>query len=114
MNIDAYSFGSMTVDGKVHNADLIIFPDKIQGHWWRKEGHSLAIDDLKDVIAYQPDVLVIGRGHLGCMNVPSETRQNLQTHHIEVLDQKTGEAQKVFNEQVKKGRKVIGAFHLTC
>ncbi len=54
MHIDAYSFGAMTVDARVYRADVIIFPDKVLDHWWRKEDHSLSLDDLAAVIAFQP------------------------------------------------------------
>ena len=114
MKIESYSFGSMTVDGKAHDKDLIIFPDKIKDHWWRKEGHSLAKEDLKEVLDYGPEVLVIGQGYMGCMDIPSETQKALQAKNICILHQKTGEATQIFNDEVQKGRRVVGAFHLTC
>lgn len=114
MKIDSYTFGSMTVEGKAYNEDLIIFPDKIRPNWWRKEGHSLTIEDLGEVIDYGPEVLVVGKGASGCMEIPSTTREALRENHIEVIDLNTDEAWEVFNEQIKKGKKVVGAFHLTC
>jgi hypothetical protein len=103
MKIDTYEFGSMTVDGKIYNADLIIFPDKIKSNWWRKEGHSLALEDL-----------VVGRGFSGCMKIPPDTKKVLQYRNIQIIDNDTGQAYRIFNEQISRGKKVVGAFHLTC
>ena len=67
MRIDSYSFGVMKVDGAEYTADLIIFPDRIRANWWRKQGHSLAVEDLDDVLGFKPEVLVIGKGASGLM-----------------------------------------------
>ena len=114
MQIDSYSFGSMTVDGRAYNSDLIIFPDKVKSNWWRKGGHSLAIDDLGEIIGYKPDLLIVGKGAAGAMEIPASTREFLKEQHTELIDKNTDEATRLFNEEVKKEKIVIGAFHLTC
>jgi len=114
MKIDSYSFGTMKVDGTEYTGDLIIFPDKIKPDWWRKKGHSLAVDDLADVIDFKPDVLVVGKGASGMMNVPADTEKFIQDQGIELIAEKTSRACQIFNEKINKGAKVIGAFHLTC
>ncbi|MFQ5952079.1 MAG: MTH938/NDUFAF3 family protein [Candidatus Omnitrophota bacterium] len=114
MHIDDYSFGSMTVDGNTYTSDLIVFPDKIKSSWWRVEGHSLCMEDLDEVLEYGPEVLVIGKGASGCMDVPEPTKETLEEKNIEVIEGNTGEVYRVFNDQIKKGRRAVGAFHLTC
>jgi hypothetical protein len=114
MHIDSYSFGTMTVDGKAYDSDLIIFPDRIMSGWWRREGHSLAISDLDEVLRYKPDILVVGTGASGIMDVPDPTRRMLRENNIELMENKTSQACKIFNQKIKEGRKVAGAFHLTC
>jgi hypothetical protein len=37
--IDKYSFGSITIDGRTYDTDVIIYPERIDDRWWRKEGH---------------------------------------------------------------------------
>jgi len=56
--------------------------------------------------------VIIGTGDSGMMEVPRHTRTFLEEKGITVLIEKTGRAVHLFNEQ--RGRKVIGAFHLTC
>lgn len=114
MKIDSYVFGSMTVDGRDYDKDLVIYPDRIADHWWRKEGHSLGVEDLTEVLEYNPDILVIGRGYSGFMKVPADTKRELNNHRIQVVEGRTGEVYSIFNDLVAKGRKVVGAFHLTC
>jgi len=114
MRIDSYSFGVMKVDGTEYRGDLIVFPDRVKSSWWRKEGHSLATEDLDDVLEFKPEVLVIGKGASGLMDVPASTQKALQQAGIEVIAEHTGQAWHIFNEQMEKGKKAVGAFHLTC
>ena len=114
MRIDSYSFGVMKIDGAEYRSDLIVFPDRIRSDWWRKQGHSLAIEDLDDVLDFKPEVLVVGKGASGLLEIPPSTKKLLQQAGIEVIAENTGRAWGLFNEQIEKGRKVAGAFHLTC
>jgi len=111
--IDSYDFGRIIIDGKRYSSDLIVFPDKVRDGWWRKEGHRLHVEDLKDVLEAKPEVLVVGTGYSGLMTVPPETRKFVESEGIELIAQKTAEACKTFNRLVKS-RKVVAALHLTC
>lgn len=113
MHIDSYSFGKMVIDGKTYTTDLIIYPDRVDASWWRKEGHYLQKTDLAGIVESGPEVLVIGTGNMGVMHVPEDTISYLQSKGMEVHIGKSGNAVKVFNE-LAGTRKVLGAFHLTC
>jgi hypothetical protein len=114
MQITQYGFGTMTVEGRTYGRDLIVYPDRVRPEWWRKDGHSLAVEDLREVLAYEPELLIIGRGFAGCLKVPPETRKAIEARGIRVVEGRTGRAYKVFNAEAGRGRKVVGAFHLTC
>jgi len=114
VRIDSYSFGLMKIQGQQYRTDLILFPDKVSPNWWRKQGHSLAKEDIKEILDFKPDVLVIGTGASGLMQVPRSVLRILKDEGIQVISKKTGEACNLFNEQLKKGKRVVGAFHLTC
>lgn len=109
--IESYEFGKMKIAGKIYTSDLIVFPDRIIEKWWRKEGHRLCLEDLKDVIEFKPEVLVIGTGYNARMMVPGELMETLEKIGIKTIALPTQDAVKVFNET--KAKKV-GAFHLTC
>ena len=113
MMIDSYDFGRITIDGKRYNSDLLVFPYKVKTGWWRKEGHRLQIADLKEVLEAKPEVLVVGTGYLGMMNVPPETRSYIESEGIQLVVQKTAEACQTFNRLVES-KKVVAALHLTC
>jgi hypothetical protein len=113
MKIEHYSFGTITIDGKTYTSDVIIYPDKVDPSWWRKEGHSLRIVDLKNVISFNPEVLIVGTGQSGAMVVPEDTIAYLKGRNIEVHAVRTGKAVELFNERQKE-KKIIAALHLTC
>lgn len=113
-NIEACAYGTMTIDGKTYNKDLIVFPDKIMPNWWRKEGHLLDIEDLSEALKEKPEVLVIGTGIPGYLSVPQNTMRALKEKNIEVIEKQTDKAAESFNEQLKLKKKVVGVFHLTC
>lgn len=110
--IEAYSFGRITIDGKQYTNDVIIFPERLESSWWRKEGHRLQLVDLEDVFAENPKTLVVGTGHDGVMKVDDEVRSFCSEKGIELIELRTAEAVKKYNELAGPG--VIGAFHLTC
>ena len=113
MHIDGYVFGRMIIEEKIYTSDLIIYPDRVDASWWRKEGHYLQKEDLTGVIAAKPDILIIGTGDMGVMQVPASTLAFLEKKGIEVHVAKTGKAVDIFNSQ-PVDKKVIAAFHLTC
>lgn len=113
MKIDSYDFGQITIDGKRYRKDLIVFLDRVKADWWRKEGHHLQMEDLKEVLEAKPEVLVVGTGYYGAMTVPAETRKHVESEGIQLVVQKTAEACKTFNRLVTS-RKVVAALHLTC
>ena len=116
MAIDDYAFGRITIDGQRYTSDVIVLPDGVRDGWWRKEGHSLAVEDLGEVAAARPAVLIVGTGAYGRMAVPEATRRWLAAQGIEVHIAPTSEAAKLLNELLAAdpAGRVAGAFHLTC
>lgn len=114
MKIDSYSFGRIAVAGKSYTSDLIISPERVTAAWWRKQGHSLHVDDLGEIVAAKPKVLIVGTGYYGCMQIPAATRRFLEQHGIELRDRRTGDAVEEFNRLQQEFAHVIAALHLTC
>jgi len=111
--INSYSFGRIVIDGKQYDADVIIFPNRVEDNWWRKEGHQLSIEDLKQVLKEKPEVLVVGTGYVGLMKILPETQERLKSEGIQLIAEKTRKACEVYN-QLSKSKRVIAALHLTC
>jgi hypothetical protein len=113
MHIDNYSFGRIVINNKTYSSDVIVFPDRVDPSWWRKEGHCLNKEDLSMIVMAKPDIVIIGTGQSGAMEVPKSTVVFLESHGIKVCIGKTGRAVELFNNH-PKDKIVIGAFHLTC
>lgn len=113
MRIEHYRFGKITIQGKEYTSDVIIYPDRVDASWWRKEGHYLQKPDLTDIVAAKPELLIVGTGAHGVMTVPESTIAFLESHNIAVLVERTDKAVELFNNQ-PTGKKVIAALHLTC
>jgi hypothetical protein len=111
--ITAYDFGSIEVDGVAYKNDVIIFRDRVRSNWWRKEGHSLCIEDLKEVFDEKPEVLIVGTGFNGAMRVGAEAREELKRVGIELVVQNSRQAWKTYND-TSKTRNTVAAIHLTC
>ena len=113
VQIESYSFGQIVIDGNSYNEDVIVFPDRVRSNWWRKSGHEVCIEDLKEVLEEKPKTLIIGTGAYGAVKVLPETEAHLQAEGIKLITQRTEEAVRLFNELVKTER-VAAGLHLTC
>ena len=112
--IEDYGFGSMTVKGENHRNDLKIVDNEIVGNWWRREGHALYAEDIDDILYSPVDVLVVGTGAYGHMRVTDEAAKAIKGQGIALVAVPTKEAVTIFNTLHGQGKKVAGAFHLTC
>ncbi len=112
--ITHYSFGKVIIDKKEYTADLIVFPDSISPSWWRKEGHGLCLEDLSEVLKKDIKYLVVGTGAYGRMKVSESLIAELKAKGIETYVMETDKAISLFNQFLGEGKKVAGAFHLTC
>ncbi len=112
--VESYRFGCVRIDGREYQADLIILPSGVVPGWWRREGHNLTPEDLKDAAAARPAVLVVGTGASGLMKVPPATVSYLEDAGIKVEAFPTGRAVERYNELAAGGCPVAAAFHLTC
>jgi hypothetical protein len=111
--IESYTFGEIIINGKRYTKDLIIFPDRILNNWWRKEGHKIHLEDLSDILPQKPEVLIIGTGNSGLVNIHSEIKKYIESKEIKLIAEPTPKAYKTYN-QLKNKKRVIAALHLTC
>jgi len=111
--IESYDFGRIVIDGRKFDRDVVIFPDRIDGNWWRKEGHTLSVGDVREIVEAKPEVLVVGTGYSGQMKIHPQTERYLSSSGIELITAKTEEACKTYNN-LSKSKRIIAALHLTC
>ena len=112
--IDSYEFGRLSVDGREYRADVIVLPERVVADWWRLEGHSLAPQDVEDVVAAEPKLFIVGTGAYGAMSVPADTVTYLEGRGIKVEAHDTAAAVRRYNEAAAAGERVAAGLHLTC
>jgi hypothetical protein len=110
--LEDYSFGRIVVDGVEQTRDLIVLPGRVQTDWWRREGHSLAIEDLSEVEDELPDKLILGTGAYGRLRPPRAVVEELERRGIDVELMKTADAVRRYGELDE--RRTAAALHLTC
>ena len=112
--IETYDFGTMAIMGRVHHNDLKIIGSHVIGDWWRRQGHVLCTEDIQDILDAPVETLVVGTGAYGAMEVPCEVVETVAKRGIELVSLPTKEAVAIFNDLHGQGKRVAGAFHLTC
>jgi len=111
--IDAYHFGRIAINGRDYTSDVVIFPDRVQGGWWRGDSHRLTLKDVAGIISENPEILLVGTGASGMMRVLPEVVQAAEERKIQLIVQPTGEACQTYN-QLSPTQRVVAALHLTC
>jgi len=112
--IDSTTFGTICIDGKTYNSDVIIYPDgRVADSWWRASGHRLTLVDIQPLTASEPEVIVAGTGVNGRMIPDPAVAAALAEKGIEFLAAPNQEALKIYNRNAIT-RRTGGCFHLTC
>ncbi|MBD3186383.1 hypothetical protein GF325_06105 [Candidatus Bathyarchaeota archaeon] len=114
--IEKYDFGRIVIDGKEYTEDLKVFPSQVKPGWWRERGHLLQSRDITDVLEFHLDLLVIGTGYHGNMELSAGLKEILDERGIVHVESESPEAVDIFNHEDGKAgpEEVIGIFHLTC
>ncbi|MGQ9689390.1 MAG: Mth938-like domain-containing protein [Desulfobaccales bacterium] len=113
MHIDRYDFGQIVIDGVTYRQDLLIWPGGIKKDWWRREAHLLQVEDVDEALVAAPEVLVVGMGQPGRMQVARTLAAYLKERGIELVAVPTKEACQLINSLAGK-RRLAAAIHLTC
>jgi hypothetical protein len=118
MPIDATEFGSITIDGKIYEHDVIIrLSGKVEKRRKRlsKEeygtSHIISKEEAKFVFEDGCDLLIVGAGQQGNVRLSPEASAYFDKKHCRVLLQPTPEAIRAFNQSAEKK---IGLMHVTC
>ncbi len=113
MYIEQCTFGKIVVSDKTYTSDLIIYPDRVDPSWWRRESHRLCLGDLEVVLDSKPSVIIIGTGHAGMLKVPPELLSELKSRGIDAYAEKTPDAVELFKRASSYSR-TVACLHLTC
>ncbi len=116
--LEKTSFGSITVDGQEYTHDILIRLDGTVEKRAKKlskqiygTSHKISLAEAVYIFQEGSDLLVIGTGQFGLVELSPEARQFFDEQSLAVVLAATAEALVVWNQE--KG-KVIGLFHVTC
>ena len=112
VRIDGTSFGSITVDGKRYPHDVWIFADGSTRR--RNRDHEFTLDELDLLSEGKPEVVAVGTEQSGCVRIDEDAAREASKRGIKMVIDITPNALKRYNEAANAGRRVAGAFHVTC
>jgi hypothetical protein len=113
--IEDYRFGHVVVDGEEHSRDVIVLPGRVIADWWRRDGHSLVIDDLAGVLDELPEHLVVGCGAQGQLRPHPSVVDALAERGVAMEALPTHEAVRRYEElRASNPAATAAALHLTC
>lgn len=118
MRIESTEFGSITIDGKRYEFDVVVRMSgeitkrkkKLSKKYYRTS-HMISKDEAKFVYEKGCEQLILGTGQYGNVKLSKEATEYLDKKHCEVIAQPTPEAVDSFNKSEKDR---IGLFHVTC
>jgi hypothetical protein len=118
MKIDGTAFGEITIDGKVFDHDVVV---RMSGEVVKRKkklskrlygtSHIVSKAEAKAVFEEGCDVLVLGSGQEGNVELSAQAEAYFAKKGCKVLADRTPEAIRIFNQTQ---RKKIGLFHVTC
>jgi hypothetical protein len=118
MEIGGTTFGTITIDGKTYDHDVII---RLSGEVVKRKkklskkyygtSHVLSMDEAKFIFDRGCEQLILGSGQMGNVHLSPEAEAFFAKKGCKVLLQPTPDAIHLFNSsQAKK----VGLFHVTC
>ena len=113
MIIDSYSFGKIVIDGVKYTSDVIIYPNRVDSSWWRKQSHYVNLEDIPQILKKNPDIIIFGTGSYGLMKIDEQVKDELTRRNIKMIIENTGQAVQTYNN-LSKDQNIIAALHLTC
>jgi len=116
--IEATTFGSITIDGRKINNDVVL---RLDGSVEKRKkklskriygtSHTVSLDEAKYVYEEGAELLVIGTGQYDLVRLSEEAQAYLREHNCRTKLAATPDAIRIWNEAKSR---VIGLFHVTC
>lgn len=118
--IEHFSWAKFIIRGKEHSRikgvgkDILVFGNDVK-EWKDMGGHHLTAHSMDCLIGLDLDILVIGRGVNGIVDVPGSVIRKIEELGInEIVIENTLKACSTYNKLHRDGRKVVLLAHGTC
>lgn len=117
----ACGFGWFVADGRRYEDDHIV---TVNGeivprpkHLSKKYGGwhtALGLEEIEHALVGDPELLVVGCGHLGVLPIRQEVRARLATRGIALETLRVRKAMARYAELARAGKRVAAILHTTC
>ena len=122
--IEHFSWARFVIRGAEHSTtecgdlgmgkDICVVGDTVSA-WAERKGHKLKPDMVAGVYGQGIEVLVIGNGVRGLIEISKKARQAVTEHGIpRLIIEKTPDACRTYNELYRQGARVALLAHGTC
>ena len=109
--IDSVKFGEIRIDGKDYYSDVLV--------WWDGKvelvvkTHQFGMSELINLLKKEPEVIVLGTGMEGCVEVLEEVQMEAEDRKLMLFVENTAKALEIFNAFVNEGKKAAAFMHVT-
>jgi uncharacterized protein len=109
--IEAYDASHIRINGRAYVAGLAVSADQVAVDWGPSEGGDLRAEHIDALLAWQPQVVIIGTGERQRFPDPAVYFALLERGiGVEIMD--TGAACRTYNILVSEGRRVVAGLML--
>jgi len=117
--IDSTKFGEIVIAGKKYSQVLIIGEKIIERDYDKLKklfgtAHKIADWEIAMLLSSDSEVIVIGTGQDGLLEVDNEFLKRMSGCRIKIFLDKTPQAIRIYNEQLELGGRVNALIHTTC
>ena len=121
-HINSTQFGEVIIDDKKYHQVLIV-GDKAEERDCEKlkklfdTTHKIGDWEIEKLLKGNPQVIIIGTGQNGAMELDRETIQKLQSKGAKIISDITPKMIEIYNSQVrlgKLGKRINALIHTTC
>lgn len=107
--IESYDQNGIKINGKVYQASLLLMPEKIILPWGPRSFKDLAIEHFDEMLALQPEVVLLGTGdNTHYPNPKLYSKLIAQSIGVEIMS--NGAACRTYTILMTEGRHVLAAF----
>jgi len=118
--IESFEWGRFQVNGQRHSElgegvgkDIFMVGREVRP-WNERKGHHLKPGMIACALAEEIDILVIGNGVNGAIDVSKKTRNVIKAAGVQLIVEKTPEACAAYNRLVREGARAALLAHGTC
>ncbi|MGV7977186.1 MAG: MTH938/NDUFAF3 family protein [Anaerolineaceae bacterium] len=117
--ITHFEWARFTINGAVHGPDKGVGKDIFLckegvSAWHERKGHKLKPGMLTRALKIRPEVLLIGTGVEGALEIGKKARNAASSAGVQMVAMRTPQACQEYNRLFHLGKKVVLLAHGTC